>query len=255
MLDKPFEPQLVIARVKELLGRPVSEESSSDLWTAPPQAASTTPAQVARLDSYFAELDQAFATLGESAPAVEQAETAEPEAIEIDTLDSIATTGLLDWPGAASGLSSNALADLPLNAEPLVEASAPAPVPEPEIEPEPAPEPVAVLRAVAMPAVRAVEEAPRTRRRTRRRSSTRLRRFSPPSSTSAAARRSGRGRRHPCLRATRARRCRTGRRDITRRVLEQLSDRVVRETVASLVSEVAERLVREEIERIKAPIQ
>src|SRR3954471_2630785 len=54
VLAKPFEPQLVIARVKELLGRPPSEESSTDLWTGPPQIASTTPAQVARLDSYFA---------------------------------------------------------------------------------------------------------------------------------------------------------------------------------------------------------
>jgi hypothetical protein len=42
---------------------------------------------------------------------------------------------------------------------------------------------------------------------------------------------------------------------IARRVLERLSDRVVRETVADLVSAVAERLVREEIERIKASIQ
>ena len=39
---------------------------------------------------------------------------------------------------------------------------------------------------------------------------------------------------------------------VTRRVLDRLSDRVVRETVADLVSSIAERLVREEIERIKA---
>jgi CheY-like chemotaxis protein len=42
---------------------------------------------------------------------------------------------------------------------------------------------------------------------------------------------------------------------VTRRVLDRLSDRVVRETVADLVSSIAERLVREEIERIKAAIQ
>ena len=41
---------------------------------------------------------------------------------------------------------------------------------------------------------------------------------------------------------------------IAQRVLARLSDRVVRETVADLVSAVAERLVREEIERIKAAI-
>jgi CheY-like chemotaxis protein len=41
---------------------------------------------------------------------------------------------------------------------------------------------------------------------------------------------------------------------IARRVLEQLSDRVVRDTVADIVSATAERLVREEIERIKRDI-
>ena len=41
---------------------------------------------------------------------------------------------------------------------------------------------------------------------------------------------------------------------VAKRVIEQLSDRVVRETVAQIASDVAERLVREEIERIKAAI-
>ena len=41
---------------------------------------------------------------------------------------------------------------------------------------------------------------------------------------------------------------------IARRVLEQLSDRVVRETVADIVAGTTERLVREEIERIKRNI-
>ncbi len=42
---------------------------------------------------------------------------------------------------------------------------------------------------------------------------------------------------------------------VAARVLERMSDRVVRETVSNLVSSVAERLVREEIERIKATIK
>jgi CheY-like chemotaxis protein len=42
---------------------------------------------------------------------------------------------------------------------------------------------------------------------------------------------------------------------VSRRVLAQLHERVVRETVADLVSDIAERLVREEIERIKASIK
>ncbi|HUR34268.1 MAG TPA: response regulator [Vicinamibacterales bacterium] len=42
---------------------------------------------------------------------------------------------------------------------------------------------------------------------------------------------------------------------IVRRVLEQLSDRVLRDTVADIVSTSAERLVREEIDRIKRNIK
>ena len=42
---------------------------------------------------------------------------------------------------------------------------------------------------------------------------------------------------------------------VAARVLERLSDQVVRETVTDLVSALAERLVREEIERIKAEIK
>src|SRR6202022_881835 len=41
---------------------------------------------------------------------------------------------------------------------------------------------------------------------------------------------------------------------VPQRVLEQLSDRIVRETVADIVASTAERLVREEIDRIKSSI-
>ena len=42
---------------------------------------------------------------------------------------------------------------------------------------------------------------------------------------------------------------------VTRRVLDQMSDRIVRDTVTDIVTSVAERLVREEIDRIKTSIQ
>jgi CheY-like chemotaxis protein len=42
---------------------------------------------------------------------------------------------------------------------------------------------------------------------------------------------------------------------ITKRILAQLSERIVRETVADVVNAVAERMIREEIERIKSAIQ
>jgi hypothetical protein len=42
---------------------------------------------------------------------------------------------------------------------------------------------------------------------------------------------------------------------VSRRVLERLSERAVRETVANIVSSVAERVVREEIDRIKTSLR
>jgi hypothetical protein len=42
---------------------------------------------------------------------------------------------------------------------------------------------------------------------------------------------------------------------VTHCVLERLSDQIVRDTVSEIVSATAERLVREEIERIKASIK
>ncbi len=42
---------------------------------------------------------------------------------------------------------------------------------------------------------------------------------------------------------------------VTKRILAQLSERIVRETVADVVNTVAERMIREEIERIKSAIQ
>jgi CheY-like chemotaxis protein len=42
---------------------------------------------------------------------------------------------------------------------------------------------------------------------------------------------------------------------VTRQVMERMSDRVVRDTVTDVVSRVAERLVRDEIERVKATLK
>jgi hypothetical protein len=43
--------------------------------------------------------------------------------------------------------------------------------------------------------------------------------------------------------------------ETTRRVLDRLSDHVVPDKVAEIISEIAERLIKEEIERIKASIK
>jgi hypothetical protein len=43
--------------------------------------------------------------------------------------------------------------------------------------------------------------------------------------------------------------------EVARRVLDRLSDQVVRDTVAGIVSKVAEQLVRDEIDKIKASLK
>src|SRR5687767_9059604 len=82
VLAKPFEPQQVIGRVRELLARPrdpgnspaplkLATAASGDAWTLPsdlplqplqgePRAASSSAAT----DAYFDQLDEAFASLG-----------------------------------------------------------------------------------------------------------------------------------------------------------------------------------------------
>lgn len=96
VLVKPFEPQMVISRVRELLGArrpepdgrapaPAAQRSASPSHMAPEPATSAVPAvspearaQSSReVDDYFAQLDAAFANLAE-APRVTTATPAAP---------------------------------------------------------------------------------------------------------------------------------------------------------------------------------
>ena len=133
VLAKPFEPQLVISRVKDLLGRsgasdlidsapapshpaavdPAPVAQTHDLWgerPAPP-ADAARPAQVARLDSYFAQLDEAFSSLSGATPPP-------AEAPPVAAGDPSPVSDMSDWfgatPGAAPGASSTTAPDLPL---------------------------------------------------------------------------------------------------------------------------------------------
>jgi CheY-like chemotaxis protein len=116
VLAKPFEPQLVIGRVRELLAggsRPVELPLSSAAATPPQHAEPPEPAAHTRhafwppiadetpapstssavppdLDSYFDRLDEAFATLG--APAQTAVSPASPD-------DSVGPAGEVDWFG------------------------------------------------------------------------------------------------------------------------------------------------------------
>ena len=231
VLVKPFEPQMVINRVRDLL----AGERPASLWATPPdqRAATSTPSAAtpapdsdttvsganappspgesrgspgtaafdASLDEYFEHLDEAFGALGSSSVAPPSSGPPLNEQLR-------------DWvPGREIKAPPRqiGLAEYPG----LDEAARAAPPASTVTMP-----PIALAEAFA--ALLAAEQgwpAPRAS-----------------SVTDAAS----------------ARVTQQLVADVTRRVLDQMSDRVVRQTVGDILTQVAERLVREEIERIKA---
>jgi CheY-like chemotaxis protein len=206
VLAKPFEPQLVIGRVKELLARrPAafgSREAPPPLRTAAPSA-SPGPARLIN-EQYFEELDQAFATLSVPKLPVRERTIDEP------------STDAIDWFSRPAPQPLDLVAPAP---------AAPAPAPQ---QPAQAEVPAAPVAFPALPdafaallAAEQISPAPAS---------------APVWPTAAAAPAAASGDVVD---------------EVTRRVLEQISDKTVREMVAGIVAQVAERLVREEIERIK----
>ena len=250
---------------------------------------------MAHLDNYFEQLDAAFQTLGNSAPAEPPKESA------------AASLDAIDWFGATPAAEEPRV-DLPLSSPALVEHVEPEPEPEPEpptmsvFHPEPVaarPEPVALSSPAPPPpappplsaaAVRAaashraagisaaagraahVATSP-PRRRQRRRSRRHGSATAPPppgtlppiADAFAAILAAEQHEPMPALAPAwpagaapsngGASLGEEAIEEITRRVLDRLSDQVVRNTVADVISGIAERLVTEEIERIKASIK
>jgi CheY-like chemotaxis protein len=260
VLAKPFEPQLVIGRVKELLAKPKRPASSpaapqppapevAALWQ-PPKAASVSPGDFAKapppvdVGDYFDRLDQAFAN--RSGP--ETMKTAPPTGADIDwfgskspaakvspaadTWDLPPPQNLPDLPlshtrsaprfDSTGEVGGSAFATTTPVSTPLGGAA-----PEPEIAPPPASSRPLPPLADAFAALLAAEQSAQV-----------------PSDASAWPAGPAPAVITPDLVE-----------QVTRSVLEQLSDRVVRETVREVVMAVAERLVREEIERIKSSIK
>jgi CheY-like chemotaxis protein len=236
VLAKPFEPQLVIGRVKELLSRPRPAPAPSSTAAAPrsvPPGSGSTPAAppgapgvggdpsagLLSPGDYFDELDAAFAKLPEARTAPQPA---------LDGEHGI--TRQLDQAGSRQEGGADDRWDITFRSPPAEGLPAPASLAVPALsqtsasEPTAAPKPALPALTVAFAALLAVEQNPAAPRDPAN--------WVPPLAiTDEIIDR------------------------VTRRVLEQLSDRVVRETVSDIVSTVAERLVREEIERIKASIK
>ena len=191
VLVKPFEPQVAIAKVRELLGRtPAARQAPAVPPPAPaPAAAADTPARSA--DEYFDRLDKAFASLNATLEPREAGKPSvlrhhEPAAAPAGNDDAASATATHsaapetpDGPGARPPVSRG-LADTFATLLAVEQGE----LPRSALAPRPAGEDELVDR-------------------------------------------------------------------IARRVVEQLGDRAVRELAADVVSRTAERLVREEIERIK----
>ena len=258
VLAKPFDPQLVIGRVRELLGRPpealatstvpaetmaarVADASAS--FSAPVAAADPPAVRDPQVEDYFERLDAAFASLSNSpapppmAPpqdsndsdwmnmyaADEAAAAAPPPDLPIEPQSFVVADELAAEPPAVAEAPSS-VAEAPLSAEAL----------EPlKVVPLPAP-------AKSLPSVADAFAAILSAEQTGVRPEWPLPKPAEPPPPPAPA--------EPVITDDVIER-------IARRVIEQLSDQVVRETVAQITSETAERLVREEIERIKAAIE
>jgi CheY-like chemotaxis protein len=238
VLAKPFEPQIVIGRVRELLSK--RKGASSDAPFAPTIATSTSSGSDMEGGDYFEKLDQAFAKLsarpgGDSPPAVatpldwftpQHAPAAPATAIPFDaaraktfdegnlrrgTFDSTAATPAAPAADRRESAPPVARAESPLSHPPARPVETPPALP-------PLVDAFAALLAAeqASPTPAAAPQWPSR----------------PPPVTAAAVN-------DDMVEA------------IVRRVLDELTDRVVRESVAERVDQIAERLVREEIERIK----
>jgi CheY-like chemotaxis protein len=223
ILAKPFEPQLVIGRVKELLAKPRgATRPPLDEHAAPPPAAAPN----GDLGEYFDRLDAAFASL--SSVASHQSSVVSPESSVSSRESSVSSRES----SVSSRESSVFSRESPVSSRESSVFSRESPVssressvrgPESLAAPPPLPP-----RADAFAALLAAEqhESP-----------------SPAAPLWPASRQPA-----PAITDEAIE-------QIVRHVLARLSDQVVRETVADIVSTIAERLVREEIERIKASMK
>jgi CheY-like chemotaxis protein len=261
VLAKPFEPQMVINRVKELLGKKRPDEEtyvSHDAGASPslqPQMGNPQPAgegtqQPVSLDDYFDQLDAAFSNLQPAPPRVD---TAEDE---------------VDWPVQA-----------PMTADVEPEPAAPPPAMKPMVVAPPVvSDPIPVFEAPAAPVAIAATpvsstfaaqppvapvapvastyayEAPAVPSASS---------FAPVSQAASVDKPVATKPANPFANLSAAKAEAAARpapapvitdeviEEIVSRVIQRMTDRVIRETVADIVSQTAERLVQEEIERIR----
>jgi len=332
VLAKPFEPQLVIGRVKELLARkrlapeaiaadgpPMESETQ---WAPPPaEPRPTAPAPAPpplALDDYFDRLDAAFSNMSSPAPPSQAAPAAPapPAGADIDWFamtaggapaaqpwDLPVPADLAEFAERPEPAKQSEPQDLPLAYSPPSPPASPVPSFEPPTTDEPTPPAHSAGPAafdagaahaqapsaadLAAAAANAAAVAPFAPDRRWPPPQTEVAAAAPPAAATSAASAV------PSAPAAPARpaalppladafaallAAEQGEPlpadapvwpasspgpvdtdalvdEVTRRVLDRLSDQVVRDTVAGIVSKVAEQLVRDEIDKIKAALK
>jgi CheY-like chemotaxis protein len=263
VLAKPFEPQLVISRVKELLARSPSLVASPGVGVPPPAdlpieswvpapggpafaAHGSQPVESAEAD-YFDRLDEAFANLS-TGPQGGSKHSPSPPTTSADWFATAPRSSALEVDDA---LSIGPLAfsddppDLPIAQAAAAKFNHSISLPAVPLSPTPADQSVPTISAQTMPA-RAPNACPPAP--------------PPPIAETFAALLAAELNEPghavapvwPTVAASEPVDTSAVVEQVVERVLAHLSDRVVRETVAEIVSKVAERLVQEEIDRIKA---
>ena len=296
VLAKPFEPQMVINRVKELLGRKRPDEDGAYVpgeaerlqetqMANPPsanrQAAGESPESVS-LDDYFDQLDAAFSNLQ---PAAHQADGAEE--VDWPPMETVAASVLaqpvVDTPAAKPAPAMPAFAMDPIVTKPVpppapVAPAASAPVapvvPIAPIAPV-APPPVAtaapvapiapvapVVSAAPLPIAPVAPKAPVAPTAPAAALPSQTASVDTPIAAASPVAPALKPPANPFANLSAAKAEAAARppapiitddliEEIVSRVMQRMTDRVVRETVADIVSQTAEKLVQEEIERIK----
>jgi CheY-like chemotaxis protein len=250
VLAKPFDPQLVIGRVRELLGRsantlatataaPAAEAAvaqagdASASFSVPVATAEAPTERDPRVEDYFDRLDAAFANLTNS-PVPPSPMSASQDANDLDWMNLYASddaAAAAKQPELPVEPQSFVVAD-ELAAEPLAPREPFEPLDRSSVVPLPLTPRGLPSVADAFAVILSAEQSGA------RPEWPALQPAAPPAPAPV----------EPVITDDVIER-------VARRVIEQLSDQIVRETVANIASEMAERLVKEEIERIKAANQ
>ena len=260
VLVKPFEPQQVVARVRELLDGAKGSPTQAAAATVPrpverltqPRAAPETairaadagvqgakPAGDPALDDYFDRLDAAFAKMG-------GAKAAAPSG-SVESDQSVPTLDRVLPPPIAPPI------DPPVTNSPVALTPRPAPIATPPVEPAETPATIAPGPAPhAASGVRRKEGSPDMASGPSRKSDRTV--IADAFSALIALEQGEPGARPVRLTTESAQPVVTDAliEEVARRVLERLAPDTARDVVVQVVSEIAERLVREEIARIRS---